>query len=80
MMKNVLIVLSLMVIFLFSACEKKQPEPEQKKPVTLREKAQAVGKLGDQTMTKSLEKNLTHMVDTTDKRNKDLDKAVEEGE
>lgn len=67
-------------LFLFSACEKKQTEPEPPKPATLREKAQAVGKLGDQTMTKGLEKNLTHMVDTTDKRNKDLDKAAEEVE
>ena len=53
-----------------AACtEKKEPEPEVEGR-SVRERAEAVGKFGDHTMTNNLEKSLTGIVDAADERNK----------
>lgn len=59
-----------------AACSGK--EPEGKKPETLREKAAAVGRMGDRTMTKTLEKDLVGIVDSAEERAQGLEEAAAE--
>ncbi len=60
------------------ACTKQEPNKElTKKPETVREKAQAVGKMSDRILTNSLEKNLVGAVDSAKEHAAELEKAAE---
>ena len=61
-----------------SACtESKAPEPAGQPP-SLHEKAERVGKFGDQTVTSGLEKGLTGAVDASEQHAQDLEEAAQE--
>ncbi len=64
------LILSFLFLFAFlgNACDSKSEKAELKKPVTNREKAAAVGKVGDRILTKSLEKGLVGAVDSAKER------------
>ncbi|VAX17642.1 hypothetical protein MNBD_NITROSPINAE03-1739 [hydrothermal vent metagenome] len=74
MNKSVIILLLAACVTAPLACAK-QKEPE-KKTMTTREKAEAVGKFGDSTLTNNLEKNLTGIIDKTATHNEELDRAA----
>ncbi|HEB72921.1 MAG TPA: hypothetical protein ENI77_09920 [Nitrospirae bacterium] len=60
------------------ACTKQEPVKElKKKPETVREKAQAVGRVSDRILTNSLEKNLVGAVDSAKEHTAELEKAAE---
>jgi hypothetical protein len=64
-------------IFALPACtEKKEPEPAAER--TVRERAQAVGKFGDKTMTNHLEKDLVGIVDAAEERAQNLEDQPED--
>jgi len=61
------------------ACSKQEPAKEMnKKPATVRERAQAVGKMSDRILTNSLEKNLVGAVDSAKEHASELEKAASE--
>jgi len=60
------------------ACTKQEPAKQlNKKPETVREKAQAVGKMSDRILTNSLEKSLVGAVDSAKEHASELEKAAE---
>jgi len=61
--------------FLGSACDSKSEKAELKKPITNREKAAAVGKVGDRIFTQTLEKDLVGVVDSAKERAEMLDET-----
>lgn len=67
-----------MIAIAFGAAACSGKEPEGKKPETLREKAAAVGKMGDRTMTRHLEKDLVGIVDSAEERAQGLEEAAAE--
>ncbi len=75
-MRSFFITLIVIAALAAPACTR-QEEPK-KKPETVREKAQAVGRMSDRILTKSLEKNLVGVVDSADKRAEELEKAAAE--
>ncbi|MBI4665827.1 MAG: hypothetical protein HY751_05375 [Nitrospinae bacterium] len=78
-MKHHLLLGAAVLIMSTAACTEpkavEQPAAEQQAPQTVREQAETAGKLGDQTVTKDLEKNLTGVVDSSAEHNKELDAA-----
>ncbi len=75
MNKSVIILLLAVCVTTTALACAKQKEPE-KKTMTTREKAEAVGKFGDRTLTNNLEKNLTGIVDKAATHNEELDRAA----
>lgn len=71
------LVLSFLIFigFLGNACDSKSEKAELKKPTTNREKAAAVGKVGDKILTKTLEKDLVGVVDSAKERAEMLDET-----
>lgn len=71
--------LSIFAVLIFSvavSCAKKE-EPE-KEEMTLKERAEAVGKFSDRVMTKGLEEKLPDIVEKAEERAKELDEAAEQ--
>jgi outer membrane murein-binding lipoprotein Lpp len=52
-------------------------EPKNKKPETVRERAQAVGRMSDRIRTQNLEKHLVGVVDSAAEHAAELEKAAE---
>ncbi len=67
--------LLLSAVFIAGACTSEEPK---KKPETIREKAQAVGKVSDRIFTSSMEKNLVGAVDSAEEHAAELEKAANE--
>jgi len=70
------LVLLLLVAMAFAgpACT----EQKKQEPKTLREKAGAVGRMGDKIYTTNLEKNLVGVVDSASEHAKELEEAAQE--
>lgn len=75
-MRSFFITLIVTVALAAPACTR-QEEPK-KKPETVREKAQAVGKVSDRLFTSSMEKNLVGAVDSAAEHAAELEKAAAE--
>ncbi|MBF0170508.1 MAG: hypothetical protein HQK87_05390 [Nitrospinae bacterium] len=60
-----------------AACTEKQapPPPVPEEAVSVRERAEAVGAVGDATVTVDLQKGLTGVVDANEKRAEELEEA-----
>ncbi len=69
-----LVFLSLVIAFTGTACT----EQKAQEPKTLREKAGAVGRMGDKTYTTNLEKNLVGVVDSAGEHAKELEEAAQD--
>lgn len=75
MKRSIIGALMLSAALAAGACTSEQPK---KKPETVREKAQAVGKMSDRILTNSLEKQLVGAVDSAKEHAAELEKAASE--
>lgn len=67
----------MVVALTLPACTEKKEPAEQADERTVREKAQAVGKFGDKTMTRHLEKDLVGIIDAAEERAQNLEEQPE---
>ncbi|MDH5637254.1 MAG: hypothetical protein OEZ04_02065 [Nitrospinota bacterium] len=71
---RIMLTLPLVAGLALAGCTEKK-EPEAKAPETVRERAQKVGKFGDKTFTRHLEKDLVGIVDSAADNAEELEEA-----